>query len=329
MIDLSVIIVHYRTPELLTNCLNSIYSHAGNVSIEVIVVENSPEWDELEQLRLTFKQVNWVRADYNLGFARGNNLGLSKANGNYFLLLNPDSEITSNTFSALIDTHKEKSKNYNVGLVTCRIRSSKDQSLLVGSGRVFPNLRRILRQHPIWIKLFRSIKNKEKYSARHMHYETHEVDFASGAVLLGKREKFSAPDYKLDEDFFLYWEDMEWCARLQRIGMHHFLCASTEIQHVNAASTSSFSNLPIQLYVSEVLYYYKRLSKWQFLIYQLIVKNTFYMDYLLAKSSQEKERISEQRIIFSKISRLVRESYQRKVSSGNEYLRYDSEILSK
>ncbi len=329
MIELSVILVHYRTPELLANCLKSIYTHAGSLSLEIIVVDNSPEWDEMEPLRASFKEVNWIRADYNLGFARANNLGLNKATGRYFMLLNPDTEISSNTLSALIQTHIEKSQNYNVGLVTCRIHASNDQSLLIGSGRIFPDLIRIIRQHPLWIKFFRTRKNKKNYAPQSMHYETHEVDFASGAVVLGEREKFVLPELKLDEDFFLYWEDMEWCYRLQRKGMHHFFCGETQIQHVNAASTSTFSNLAAQLYVSEILYYYKRLSIAQFYIYRLIVKNTLWVDLLLAKSPQEKARISERRIIFSKISRMVNKSYQRKVSSRNEYLRYDSEILSK
>jgi GT2 family glycosyltransferase len=329
MIELSVILVHYRTPDLLANCLKSIYTHAGSLAMEVIVVDNSPEWDEMEQLRGTFKEVNWIRADYNLGFARANNLGLNIATGRYFMLLNPDTEISFNTFSALIQTHREKSANYNVGLVTCRIHASTDQSLLVGSGRIFPDLTRIIRQHPIWKKLFRTTKNNKNYAPQSMHYITHEVDFASGAVVLGQREKFVLPEFKLDEDFFLYWEDTEWCYRLQRKGMHHFFCGETQIQHVNAASTSTFSNLANQLYVSEILYYYKRLSNAQFYIYRLMVKNTLYIDFLLAKNHQEKARISEQRILFSKISRMVNKSYQRKVSSGNEYLCYDSEILSK
>ncbi|MFM7682708.1 MAG: glycosyltransferase family 2 protein [Bacteroidota bacterium] len=329
MIELSVILVHYRTPELLANGLKSIYTHAGSLSLEIIVVDNSPEWDEMEQLRASFKEVNWIRADYNLGFARANNLGLNKATGRYFLLLNPDTEISSNTLSALIQTHIQKSQHYNVGLVTCRIHASNEQNLLVGSGRIFPDLKRIIRQHPLWIKFFRSSKTKKNYDPQSMHYETHEVDFASGAVVLGERENFVLSELKLDEDFFLYWEDMEWCYRLQRKGMHHFFCGETQIQHINAASTSTFSNLAAQLYVSEILYYYKRLSIAQFYIYRLIVKNTLWVDFLLAKSPQEKARISERRIIFSKISRMVNKSYQRKVSSGNEYLRYDSEILSK
>jgi GT2 family glycosyltransferase len=329
MIELSVILVHYRTPDLLANCLKSIYTHAGSLAMEIIVVDNSPEWDDMEQLRDAFKEVNWVRADYNLGFARANNLGLNRASGRYFMLLNPDTEISSNTFSALIQTHREKSKNYNVGLVTCRIHALNDKSLLVGSGRNFPDLTKIIRQHPIWIILFRTNNNKKNYAPESMHYETHEVDFASGAVMLGERVKFVLPDFKLDEDFFLYWEDTEWCYRLQRKGLHHFFCGGTQIQHVNAASASTFSNLAAQLYVSEILYFYKRLSIPQFYIYRLMVKNTLFVNFLLAKNHQEKARISEQRILFSKIIRMVNKSYQRKVSSGNEYLRYDSELLSK
>jgi len=329
LIELSIILVHYRTPELLTSCLQSVYTHSGNLTIEVIVIENSPEWDELVTLRNAFPQVQWIRADYNLGFARANNLGLTHARGTYFLMLNPDARVSANTFTTLIETYRKVSQHKAVGLVTCRIRSSVDGSLLVGSGNGYPDLKRIWRQHPLWIRLFRSFSRPATYVPDLMHYKTHEVDFASGAVLLGKLELARDSECRLDEDFFLYYEDMEWCARLKEKGFHHVFCGETEILHVNAASTSEFSNRNLQIYVSELLYYYKQYSTTKFLIYQWVVQSTIRWDYFLAKNKEEKLRISEKKAVFSHYVSLIRKTYQRRVSSGNEYLRYDQEVLSK
>ena len=329
MIELSIIIVHYRTPDLLKRCLRSIYASTGDFHIEVIVVENSPKWDEQVELRNLFPTTKWIRTEYNLGFARANNLGLSHAQGRYFLLLNPDSEVGSNTFSSLIDTYIKAERSYSVGLVTCRIRSSIDGSLLVGSGRGYPDLSRILRQHPIWIRFFRSSFRTKSYDPERMHAQTHEVDFTSGAVLLGQCAKFSKPEYRLDEDFFLYWEDMEWCARIQDKGLRHFFSGETEILHVNAASTEAFSNRSVQLYVSEILYYFKRLSPVKFLLYTWIVRNALWWDCILAKSKEEKAILTQKQTVFSHYVRMIQKNYRRNVSSGYEYLRYDPEVFSK
>lgn len=330
LLMVSVIIVHYRTPELLRNCLHSLHSHPGRIPIEVIVVDNSPETEQDASLKSDFPDVQWLYPGYNAGFARANNLGLAAAKGTYFLLLNPDTEVTPNTLDTLYDFYESMAAETKVGFVTCRIRATQDQHLLVGSGKGFPGLRRILWQHPVVIRLFRNQARKPAYRAEKAHFRDHEVDFASGAVLFGKQDLVKGKEWMLDEDFFLYWEDMEWCFRLKAHGFRHFFCAGTEILHVNAASTSQYTRLNTQLLVSQHLYYFKTLNTLSFWVYVLLSRSAQRWNIALAKRSGNKEALTELNLVknaFEKTLTQIRKNYQRNVSSGSSYLKEDAESI--
>ena len=94
--DLSIIIVNWNVKDLLSKCLESVFTHTGGIRFEVIVVDNGSRDGSAEMIRQEFPQVKLVVSRDNLGFARANNIGIKRAQGRYILLLNPDTELFNN-----------------------------------------------------------------------------------------------------------------------------------------------------------------------------------------------------------------------------------------
>jgi GT2 family glycosyltransferase len=321
--ELSVIIVHYKTPQLLFDCVASLWEFSDGIQLEVLVVDNDSK-DESEKLILNvFPQTKWIQSGYNAGFARANNLGIRNSTGEYILILNPDTFIKEGFLDKMLANYKELSNKENLGLLGCRIVSSKDGSLLVGTGRGFHGLTKYLKANPLVIKFFPKYVEKKNYIAEKMHYENHEVDFVSGACVMIERQKIENYKLYLDEDFFLYYEDLEWSFRARKSGLINYFIADTEVFHVNSASTDANPVKNKIILASEFLYLYKTLSSLQFWLlkhllfvnYQL---NTF---FLKRKNQEDLVRLEkEYRLEVVNILSRIANNYLKKPSSAKNYL---------
>ena len=323
--QLSVIIVHYKTPQLLLDCVTSLWELSDGVNLEVVVVDNDSK-DESEWLILNaFPQTKWIQFGYNAGFARANNLGIRNSTGEYIMLLNPDTFIKEGFLETMVYAYKNLKQKKNLGLLGCRIVSSKDGSLLVGTGRGFHGLTKYLKANPLVIKFFPKYVEKKNYIAEKMHYENHEVDFVSGACVMIERQKIENYKLYLDEDFFLYYEDLEWSFRARKSGLINYFIADTEVFHVNSASTDANPVKNKIILASEFLYLYKTLSSLQFwlLKHLLIVNYQLNISFLKRKNQddlfrQEKEYRSQ---VLNLLSRIAN-NYLKKPSSAKNYLKY-------
>jgi GT2 family glycosyltransferase len=323
--QLSVIIVHYKTPQLLLDCVTSLWEFSDGVNLEVVVVDNDSK-DESEKLILNaFPQTKWIQSGYNAGFARANNLGIRNSTGEYILLLNPDTFVKEEFLEKMLEKYKQLSETKNLGLLGCRIISSVDGTLLVGTGRGFQGFSKYLKANPLVIKFFPKYVDKKKYNAEKMHYKNHEVDFVSGACVMMKREKIENHKLYLDEDFFLYYEDVEWSFRVKKEGFINYFLAATEVYHVNSASTDANPMKNKVILASEFLYLYKTMSYFQFwllkrLLFVNIQLNTFFLKRRKLEDllSQEKEYSSQVTSILARIEN----NYLRKTSSAKSYLKY-------
>ncbi len=200
--ELSVIIVHYKTPQLLLDCVSSLWEFSDGVKLEVVIVDNDSTDDSEKRILNTFPQTKWIQSGYNAGFARANNLGIRNSTGEYILLLNPDTFIKEGFLEKMLANYKQLSQTQPLGLLGCRIISSVDGSLLVGTGRGFPGLSKYVKANPLVIKFFPTYVRKKKYTAQDMHYQNHEADFISGACVMIKKSKIEQHNLYLDEDFF-------------------------------------------------------------------------------------------------------------------------------
>ena len=324
-IQLSVIIVHYKTPQLLLTCVTSLWEFSEGIKMEVVVVDND-SGDHSEELILkAFPQTKWIQSGYNSGFARANNLGIRNSTGEYILLLNPDTFIKEEFLEKMLEKYKQLSETKNLGLLGCRIISSVDGSLLVGTGRGFQGLSKYLKANPLVIKFFPKYVDKKKYNAEKMHYKNHEVDFVSGACVMMKREKIENHKLYLDEDFFLYYEDVEWSFRVKKEGFINYFLAATEVYHVNSASTDANPMKNKVILASEFLYLYKTMSYFQFwllkrLLFVNIQLNTFFLKRRKLEDLVRQEK--EYRLEVANILARIANNYLKKPSSAKSYLKY-------
>ncbi len=322
--ELSIIIVHYKTPDLLLDCIQSVWSNVGNLNIEVIVVDNDSGDSSEDLIKTHYPQTMWINAGYNSGFARANNKGIRESSGTYILLLNPDSYITKGFLESMLNIYKSENSTRELGLLGCRVISSFDKSLLVGSGIGFPSLSKYKDANPMVIKLFRSYKknNKKVYEPNKMHFVNHEIDYVSGACVMIEKNKIDKFQLYLDEDFFLYYEDVEWSYRCKQHGLINFFNAEVEVYHVNSASTSKSDRKSKTIMASEWLYFFKTLSPFQFWQMKCWVKMNYIMNKILLKRKGKVEKLKQENEkfkLFQDNIRLLKRDYTRKPSSGDNY----------
>ena len=290
--------------------------------------------DESEILISTnFPNVKWINSGYNAGFARANNRGIRETNGDFIFLLNPDTTLTSNYLVKMINHYQLLSKTEKVGLLTSRIISSVDHSLLVGTGIGFAGIKKEWKKNPLslkWQQLFNRKENKVVYNAATSHYKNHEVDFVSGACTLIKRSTLENLNLYMDEDFFLYWEDVEWSFRVKKNGLKNFFFADVEIFHVNSASTGSLINRTAQVRISEFLFYTKRYNKLSFHLLGILMRFNYFLTSQLLKRSKDEVSLAElnfDKLLFKQYFYQAYEQYCEKNKNERPYLKYVEETI--
>jgi GT2 family glycosyltransferase len=280
LVDLSVVIVSYNTAKLLRACLQSVYANLHpQYSVEVIVVDNASTDDSAEMVRRDFPQVHLIANSENRGFAAANNQALKVAKGNFIVLLNPDTEVVGDALWQMLAFLEAEPHAAMVG-----------PALLYPDGTFqdgafhFPGLSQIfLDFFPLNWRLLRSRLNG-RYP-RHLYEGTYpaafEIDFPLGACLMLPRIMLEHLGL-LDESFFMYMEEIDWCYRIKTLEMppgylppivqfrpgrrksHHWqvYCLPTaKITHHAGASSRQFRDeMFYQLYRSRAYFYKKHYS---------------------------------------------------------------------
>lgn len=214
-VDLSIVILSFNTRDLLRTCLSTVFAcRLDNYTIEVIACDNGSQDGSLAMIKKEFPQVILIDNKTNLGFAAGNNLGIKKAKGRYILLLNSDTEVSS---SALAQMLAFMDKNPRVGVATGK--------LVLGNGFLDPSCHRGFPTPwaalTYFLGLERLFPRSRLFGEYHQGYkdlnQVHEVDVISGAFFLVRREVINKAGM-LDEDYYFYGEDMDWCYRIKRAG---------------------------------------------------------------------------------------------------------------
>lgn len=329
-IDVSIIVVNYKTPLLLKACIESIIDTTHDIRYEIIIVDNDSQ-DESEQLiKENFSDVIWINSGYNAGFARANNIGIHQSVGEYILLLNPDTSISQGFLPKLLSFYKLQNIQFKgcLGMLTTRIISSIDQSLLVGSGRKFVGFRKEFAKNPFYILVKRILPSDYvKYDATVQHYQNHEIDFASGACILIEKSKIVEHNLFFDEDFFLYFEDLELSFRTKKSNLRNYFCSELEIAHVNSASTSQSKNRSAQITVSEYLYFCKRYNRINYFLLGYLMLFNFWLNMLLLKRKNEMNKLEElkfEKKLFDEFYFKINKQFGEKNNTNRVYLKYDS-----
>lgn len=235
--DISIVIVSYNVRDLLENCLYSLYSALDGISHEVFVVDNDSDDATVEMVRTRFPAVDLIASEENLGFARANNLALARAQGRTLLLLNPDTLVQEDTVATMLAFFRE---NRDVGMAGCKI-IKPDGSLEAACRRSFPSPWVSFTKLTGLSTLFPRSPLFAKYNLTYLSEdESYEVDAISGSFMMLRREVFDEIG-GLDESYFMYGEDLDWCFRTQKAGWKLFYVHSTKIIHYGGESTKRSS----------------------------------------------------------------------------------------
>ncbi len=235
--DLSIIIVNYNVKEFIQNLLHSIAKAARNIQYETIIVDNASNDGSVEFLKEKYPEVKLIANKENLGFSKANNLGLKIAKGKYFLLLNPDTLLREDTLQKMIEFFKTVP---DAGMAGCKILNP-DGSLQLACRRSFPGPWTSFCKVTGLSTLFPKSKIFARYNLTYLdENQTYEVDAISGSFMMLKKEVFDNIG-GLDEDFFMYGEDLDLCYRVQKSGYKVYYVHSTQIIHYKGESTKRSS----------------------------------------------------------------------------------------
>lgn len=281
MVDLSIIIVSWNVAPLLRACLRSIVAggrldeagvlHLGSYTAEIYVVDNASTDGSAELVRREFPQVKLLANVTNVGFTAGNNQALRLCAGRYALLLNPDTEVVGDALTVMLDYME---RHPHVGVVGPQLRYGDGR--LQSSRRRFPTLLTAFMESTLlqqWLP--RNPWARRYYLADTPDDTIQEVDWVVGACLLVRREAMQQVGL-LDEDFFMYSEELDWCRRMARAGWRVvYLPTAVVIHHEGQSSQQVVAARHIRFQTSKVLYFRKHHGPFQAEMLRLFLLGTY------------------------------------------------------
>ncbi len=216
----SVIVVHYNTPELLETCLSSFYELNKSISFEVIVIDNASEKMFSESKFIEkYSNISFIFNEENVGFAKANNQGAQEAIGEYLFLLNSDTVTNKDVLSPMINFYETTS---GVGILGPRLLNQDRSTQYYGS-----------------------ILGRYKYLGKNPR----RVGFLSGAAMFIKRDLFLEVG-GFDENYFFYNEDLDLCKTIFRKGYQNYYHPGIVLVHLGGGSTFSAKSLKKQAWKS-------------------------------------------------------------------------------
>lgn len=230
---MAIVIVNYETYSELRDCLASLEEEA-HVGQEIVVVDHVSRESAADELVRDFPYIHLLREESNRGFAAGVNRGARESHGRYLLLLNPDSIVEAGLVGRLadwMDAHPE------VGAVGPRILN--DDGSVQASARRFPDFTAVVAGRSSWLTrtLPRNPLSRRNLPALDADPSTPmEVDWVSGACMMIRRSAFEQIG-GMDEDFFLYWEDADFCRRLANAGWRVMYLPTVATEHIGGRSS--------------------------------------------------------------------------------------------
>ena len=258
--DLSIIVVSYNTVALLRACLASVYANLHpHYTAEVIVVDNASHDGSAEMVGCEFPQATLIANTENRGFAAANNQALGLAQGTYLVLLNPDTEVVGPALWQMLAFLEAMPKAAVVSPALLYPNGSFQEGAFH-----FPGLLQIFFDFfPLNWRFLRSRLNG-RYSRRRYagtYPIAFEIDFGLGACLMLKRMVLEQVGV-MDEAFFMYMEEIDWCYRIKASGGRIYCLPAAHIIHHAGASSRQFRDeMFYQLYKSRAYFYKKHYSR--------------------------------------------------------------------
>lgn len=237
----SVIIVSWNACDYLVRCLDSLTPEVCVYPMEIIVVDNASSDGSPNCVERRYPHVRLVRSASNLGFAKANNIGIAHSRGRYLALINSDVKVLSDCLTRLVDYCEQ---NAEAGIAGPRVLGGDGK--LQRSCRGFPGVWNMLCRALALDSFFPGGKLFTGYSLRHWPQDSlRPVDILSGCFWLIRKDALARVGL-LDESFFMYGEDMDWCRRFWKHGWQVVFVPAAEAIHYGGGSSA---NAPVRYYI--------------------------------------------------------------------------------
>ena len=333
-IEISLVIVNYKTPKLTDTCLESIYKYTKDVTFEIILVDNDSQDESESLIRGKYPEVVWINSGSNAGTSVAYNIGVKASKGKYVLIMNSDTEFKDNAIKLTLDEYISIEKTQKIGMMGCQL-IGYDNIIQFNSNLTYPSIKDFFRASPIFIKLNKfqeKITDDERAS---LHLRDHESVWLGIVFGIINNDIFKKENLYFDEDIFMYSDEVEWCHRLMKKGYKHFFTTKTTILHWNGGSSTSFSEWRHgQVLISSWLHFIKTKGKFYYLVCMLVyilnmgLDQIFYFKNKLRKklNQEEREQLITRKLewkIFRRYFLRVAFNYRSKTSSNGSFLKYE------
>ena len=265
MTELSVIIVNWNTRNLLCQCVDSLTQTLKKIDTEIFVVDNGSTDGSVAAVREKFAEVKLIENPVNLGFAKANNQVLAISKGRYLLLLNPDTQVKDEAIFQMLSFMNNRPEAGLVGAQLLNSNGSKQNSIAN-----FPSLATELLNKNLLRWLF-----PERFPGKEKDYrDPIEVDSVIGACMMVRRGAIEQVGL-LDEEFFLFLEETDWCYRIKKAGWKIFHLPQAEVFHFQGKSADAHKEkAKVEYYRSRYHFFRKNRGRlqWTFLYIGLMIK---------------------------------------------------------
>lgn len=251
--DISVIIVEYMDIKILETAILSVYGNISELSTEIIVVSNSSYSEEKkEEIQLGFKETQFIFNQKNLGFAKAVNQGIKISSGEFVMLLNPDARLLDDSLLRAVEFMRDNANIAVVGPMT-----------LDGHGELHDTFRNFMSPWILVTRTFRRLLNLDSRTVleNKNFSQAQKVDWVSGGCLITKRSAIDSSGL-MDERYFMYVEDMDWCKRFQQNGMEVWYLPEWKIEHIGGLNSTSTFNITNKLMWIHLISFCKYYFKW-------------------------------------------------------------------
>jgi GT2 family glycosyltransferase len=263
---LSIIIVSWNVADLLRACLRSIDENRGGLDVEVIVVDSASGDGSAAMVETEFPWVTLLACTENVGFPRGNNLGIERANGRYLLLLNPDTVVLDDALPKMVAFARE---NPGIGVLGSQLLNR--DGTVQSSRRRFPTLTTAFFEST-WLEPIAPRRILERYTVQDRpDDEIQDVDWVMGACMLAPQEVVQQVG-GLDEAYFMYSEELDWCRRIKDAGWRVVYFPEARVIHyIGQSSEQAATARHINFQQAKLRYFRKYHGRFSALVLRLFL----------------------------------------------------------
>lgn len=305
--QLSVIILNYNVRYFLEQCVLSVQAALQHIEGEIIVIDNNSSDDSCQMMKKRFPHVKLIENKENLGFPKGNNIGVAEAKGEYICILNPDTVVAEDTFAKILNS-KLQTPNPKLGIIGCK--------LIDGKGNFLPESKRGIPTP--WVaftkifglyKAFPNARLFNQYYAQHLtENQSGKVEILVGAFMLMKRDLYNEVG-GFDENCFMYSDDIDLSYMVLKKGKINYYYAETTVIHYKGESTVKDGTYMKRFQEAMDYFYSKHFKK--SLFFTLFMKlGSHFFAFLKKNKTSESKRIIEHYILISE-NELLKEKLEK------------------